>query len=224
MTLNIIKLKCNLTNNRNLASISTFVVCDVSFFAASVVVAESSVLCTGFVVKRPAHCNSAKRYFRMSENLFIVRRSAVKFIAKLLKHQVFALVILIAISNCSLAQSTVDPTGTFEYQGKTIKKNGDLYGCYGTIQVKKIADTKIIMTFSICIGAPSLNSGSFVDTLDYVANSSTYTCEGHLTNFAFTKNGAVVSENSQGSCWGHGVYAQVRFRKKSKKEPTLIEP
>lgn len=125
----------------------------------------------------------------------------------------------------------INPTGTYHFVGKTKKKDGDVYGWFGTIQVKTLTDNKIAMTFYICKGAPSYNSGSFVDTLYYSDNKAIYadedTAKKCVTTFAFTTKGITVSETANyelGTCWGHGVVAFGFFRKKSSKTPTLIEP
>ena len=83
----------------------------------------------------------------------------------------------------------VNPTGTYHLVGKTKKKDGDVYGWFGTIQVKTLTANKIAMTFYICKGAPSYNSGSFVDTLYYSDNKAIYadedTAKKCVTTFVF---------------------------------------
>jgi len=121
-------------------------------------------------------------------------------------------------------QTLLNPTGTYVYQGKTTVKDGDTYGYFGTIQVKKITNSKIVMTFYICKGAPGYNSGSFVDTLDYKNNQAIYAEEGCVTIFSFSKTRIAVKDTGNGSCWGLGVVADGHFMKKSSKRPILIEP
>jgi hypothetical protein len=126
----------------------------------------------------------------------------------------------------------VNPTGTYHLVSKTKKKDGDVYGWFGTIQVKTLTENKIAMTFYICKGAPGYNSGSFVDTLLYQDNKAVYADEDTVnkkcvTTFVFSTKGVAVSENANydfGTCWGHGVAAFGHFRKKSSKVPVLTEP
>lgn len=121
-------------------------------------------------------------------------------------------------------QTLLNPTGTYVYQGKTTVKDGDTYGYFGTIQVKKITNSKIVMTFYICMGAPGYNSGSFVDTLDYKNNQAIYSYKGCVTTFSFSKTRIGVKDIGNGSCWGFGVVADGHFIKKSSKRPILTEP
>ncbi|MEO8517471.1 MAG: hypothetical protein ABI426_12025 [Flavobacterium sp.] len=134
------------------------------------------------------------------------------------------LTILIATSSFSLKQSAFNPTGTYELNEHTKERNDGVYGYFGTIQVKKINHTKIAMTFYICKGAPSYNSGSFVDTLDFSNNVAIHKDEDCVTIFTFTKKGIDVKEQSHRSCWGGGVVAHGHFKKTSGKEPVLTDP
>ena len=134
-------------------------------------------------------------------------------------------VVLILSCTSSFAQSNyINPRGTFQYVGKTIVKNDETYGYFGTIQVKTISKNKIVMTFYICIGAMSYNSGSFVDTLDYKNNVAVHKQGDCITTFAFTATGINVKETSNGSCWGIGVIAHGHFRRESSKQSVLVEP
>ena len=65
---------------------------------------------------------------------------------------------------------SINPNGTYQLDEKTKIKNGDTFGYFGDIKVKLIDNGKIVMSFYICKGAPSYNSGSFVDTLIYKNN------------------------------------------------------
>jgi len=126
--------------------------------------------------------------------------------------------------NIAIGQASFNPTGTYVYQGKATIKDGETYGYFGTIQVKKLTDRKIVMTFYICKGAPSYNSGSFVDTLDYKNNRAIHIYQDCITTFSFSNAGIYVKETSNGSCWGAGVVAHGHFKKKSSKQPILTEP
>ena len=127
----------------------------------------------------------------------------------------------------------IDPTGTYELDSKTEEKNGDVYGYSGYIQVKKIAADKIVMTFEVNKGAPSYNSGSFVDTLTYNNNVALYTASDDIDatckiTFHFDKKGVTVVEetddNNSGCGFGHAVVADGFYKRTSSKVPILTEP
>ena len=132
--------------------------------------------------------------------------------------------VLITTLHVATGQAFYNPTGTYSYQGKTTEKDGEIYGYFGTIQVKTLTNTKIVMTFYICRGAPGYNSGSFVDTLDYKNNQVIHTYKDCVTAFSFSKTGIIVKEISNRSCWGAGVVAHGHFKKKSSKQPILSDP
>jgi hypothetical protein len=88
------------------------------------------------------------------------------------------------------------------------------------------------MTFEVNKGAPSYNSGSFVDTLVYKENKAVYrdtevdtTC---TIIFNFNKKGINVVEKTGNYNWGcgfgHGVVADGFYKKISNKVPILTEP
>lgn len=142
-------------------------------------------------------------------------------------------ILLIVLTSVVFGQTGLDPTGTYKYKGKTTKVDGQVFGPYtGTIHVKKIADTKIVMTFFVCKGEPSYNSGSFVDTLTYINNTSVYTAPDDDTTckitFYFDKKRVSVKEETadynSGCGFGHAVVADGLYKKKSSKIPKLTEP
>jgi hypothetical protein len=144
--------------------------------------------------------------------------------------QIFALINTLMSFTTQLI--TIDPTGTYQLDNKTKRKNGEIYGYFGKIQVKKITVNKIVMTFEVNKGAPSYNSGSFVDTLSYYNNMATYktpevdsTCK---VTFVFSKNGVTVTEETAnynfGCGFGHAVIADGFYKKVSSKVPILVEP
>lgn len=126
----------------------------------------------------------------------------------------------------------IDPTGTYQLDSRTKKKNGESYGYSGQIQVKKIRTDKIVMTFEVNKGAPSFNSGSFVDTLSYIDNKAIYTDpESDSTckiTFDFGKKGITVKEETadynSGCGFGHAVVADGFYKRISSKSPMLTEP
>ncbi len=127
----------------------------------------------------------------------------------------------------------IDPTGTYELDNKSEEKNGEVYGYSGYIQVKKITNDKIVMTFEVNKGAPSYNSGSFVDTLTYKNNIALYTVPDDIDStckitFHFDKKGVTVVEETadynSGCGFGHAVVANGFYKRTSSKTPILTEP
>lgn len=122
----------------------------------------------------------------------------------------------------------INPTGTYSLEENTKMKDGDKFGYFGTIQVKLIQKDKIAITFYICKGAPSYNSGSFIDTLDYIDNKAEHRDEYSndcLTEFLFNKKSiTVVEKEEKRTCWGHGVFAHGVYKKQSSEIPVLKDP
>ncbi len=139
---------------------------------------------------------------------------------------------IILLKSYAAQKFYINPTGTYKLVGKTIKKDGDIYGYFGQIQVKTISNDKIIMTFEINKGAPSYNSGSFVDTLTYKNNIAIYTNPNADStcriSFSFDKKGVKVIEETadynSGCGFGHAVVASGFYNRISKKTPILITP
>ncbi|MFN5649132.1 MAG: hypothetical protein ACK458_16580 [Sphingobacteriales bacterium] len=125
---------------------------------------------------------------------------------------------------------SLDPTGTYKLGKSAEDKNGDVYGYYGELRVKKVDSSKILMCFYICKGAPSYNSGSFVDTLSYNNMTASYRYADDSTctvTFQFEKKGVDVSSVQDdlnfGCGFGHGVLASGYFKKISHKEPDIVD-
>lgn len=144
------------------------------------------------------------------------------------------MVILGVLLNSFFVQkkSWIDPTGTYKLDNKTTRKNGDIYGYSGQIQVKKVSAEKIVMTFDVNKGAPSYNSGSFVDTLKYKDNRAVFgrtefdpTCQ---ITFDFNEKGVIVKEKTadyNSACgFGHAVVADGFYKRISNKLPVLRDP
>ena len=149
------------------------------------------------------------------------------------------LIILCFVSNfCSgqkirlSAASISNPTGTYKFEGKTKIRDGETFGYFGEIKVKLIDTSRLAMSFYICKGAPSYNSGSFVDTLDYKQNIAVYKDHDHLqsactVSFTFSKKKIEIKESANyeyGTCWGHGVAAFGSFKKVSNNIPVITDP
>lgn len=138
-------------------------------------------------------------------------------------------IFFIVLFQTTQSQSVVDAKGTYVYRGKTTRKNGDIYGYYGNIQVKKISPNRVVINFYICRGAPGYNSGSFIDTLDFKNNQVMYS-NAELDSsckikFDFDPKGVKVTQESElksfGCDFGHGVTATGYFIKTSSKQPIL---
>lgn len=144
-----------------------------------------------------------------------------------MKTKIIAFLSFVILTSFNFKNELLNPTGTYDF-GKTKSRNGDIYGYYGKIQVLKYLDDKIIMTFLFCKGAPSYNSGSFIDTLNYKDNKAVYRPEIDSKcriEFAFSEKGVIVKTNEQNSgCgFGMGVVADGFFKKKSSKQPEIID-
>lgn len=140
--------------------------------------------------------------------------------------------LIMLLSSFTVQTIYVDPTGTYKMDSKTKKKNGNVYGYSGSIQVKKITVDKIVMVLGVNKGAPSYNSGSIIDTLIYKDNRVVYkdvetdsTCR---ITFDFDRNGIRVKEETadynSGCGFGHAVVADGFYKKISGRIPVLIHP
>lgn len=150
-----------------------------------------------------------------------------------MKKLLTGLLLFAATASALLAQQkVVDPTGTYILDNKPIIIEKETYGYAGLIQVNTLAEHKIIMTFSINKGAPSYNSGTFTDTLDYVNNQAVYTIpevdKSCQISFTFTEKGVTVKEKAadlNSACgFGHAVVADGFFKKVSSTKPVLHNP
>ena len=140
---------------------------------------------------------------------------------------------LLSFTSCKTNKiKTMNPTGTYELGNFNPDLEKETTGYFGLIQVKRFAKNKIVMTFMINKGAPSFNSGSFVDTLEYKSDRAIYkntefdpSCE---ITFDFSVNGVTVKEKTDdynsGCGFGHAVVANGFFQKTSYKKPILREP
>ena len=128
---------------------------------------------------------------------------------------------------------SINPSGVYKYDGKTYRKNGETYGYFGTVKVLQLSSTKILVSFYVCKGAPSYNSGSFVDSLDYSNNQATYLGDTSMIEttckliFHFTAqriNIELFSEYPNMACgFGHAVDAQGLYKKVGAKPPIMEE-
>jgi outer membrane protease len=142
--------------------------------------------------------------------------------------QIFFMLACIAFFNVFTASGQskyLNPTGTYKLEGE--KRGEDTFGNFGEIQVKVGDEENIVMTFSICKGAPSYNSGSFVGILKYdnniavFANSEFPDCK---ITFTFDKKGVKVKQEKFDCGFGAGVYAEGYYKKVSSEEPIMKHP
>ena len=127
------------------------------------------------------------------------------------------------------SENFINPTGTYNLDNKIEIRNGDTYGSFGKIQVKKIVNEKIVITFSKNKGAPNYNMGGFIDTLKLLNNKAIYNNIKNGLNckitFKFSDAGVTVKEDEGNSCgFGHGVYADGFFKKTSSITPIFLNP
>ena len=130
---------------------------------------------------------------------------------------------------CSATHKQIDPTGTYELDNKTKKEDGDVYGYFGKIQVLNLTKDQIIISFMVNKGAPSYNSGSFIDTLDYRSNQAFYTIPEYDSSckitFHFSDIGVTVKEETDdfnfGCGFGHAVVADGFYKKTSSEKPEI---
>ena len=145
---------------------------------------------------------------------------------------VFLFARILAISQSSISNTLIDPTGTYSYNGKTIKKNGETYGKFGTIKVKLLKNSKIAISLYVCKGAISYNSGSFVDTLEFKNNIAVFTTPEYDSTckivFTFKQKSLTILQTqanlNNGCGFGHGVFADGTYNRISKKVPIISDP
>jgi hypothetical protein len=129
----------------------------------------------------------------------------------------------------SCSSNSIYPTGTYKLESETKIRNGDTYGYFGEIRVKKLEDDKIALSLYVCRGAPSYNVGLVDDTLKMENNHSVLRCDmpeidekGEL-HFYFTKFGIEVKEKhlkfNEFCTFGHAVHADGFYKIKSDKIP-----
>lgn len=141
----------------------------------------------------------------------------------------YIVIFLLSFMIIEANNNTVNPTGTYKLKAKTISKNGDTYGYTGKIQVKQIKTDSIIMSFYINKGAPSYNSGSFIDTLYFLNNSANYTGvdfeDSCKIKFIFNRTGLEIKDENHSSLFncgfGFDIYAKGKYKKIDNKVPTI---
>jgi len=148
-----------------------------------------------------------------------------------MNRHLFLFILLIGLQIFAMGQGTpaFNPTGTYKLDNKTYMKDGDKYGYFGTIRVKLLKRDTIALSLYVCQGAPSYNSGSFVDTLVYRNHRAVYHhCESDTScriTFSFTNKGLdvdqVQADINFGCGFGHAVLADFHYKKVSAKVPVI---
>lgn len=107
-----------------------------------------------------------------------------------------------------------NPTGTYNLISKKKVKNGETHGYSGEVHVELLDLAHIAVSFYVNKGAPSYNSGSFLDTLDYKSRVAIYKTEKDTSckiTFLFSKKGVSVDEVAEnynyGCSFGHAIVA-----------------
>lgn len=149
-----------------------------------------------------------------------------------MRQEILIPILMLLLTGFTYKRNDIDPTGTYKLNSKAKMRSGDIFGYFGQIQVKKLSEGKIVMTFEVNKGAPSYNSGSFVDTLTYQNNKAIFTNSELDASckiiFDFSKKGVLVKEQTadfnSGCGFGHAVVADGFYRKISNKVPVLTRP
>lgn len=139
----------------------------------------------------------------------------------------FSFIYIFFFTLVSCSSKSIDPTGTYKLVSVTEVRNGETYGRFGEIRVKKLKDDKIVLTLNVCRGAPSYNVGLIHDTLKMENNHSVLKCEmsqidqkGEL-HFYFKKDGIEVKEKhlkyDEFCAFGHAVHADGFYKLRSRK-------
>jgi hypothetical protein len=132
-----------------------------------------------------------------------------------------SLLVKFGMGQSNQPSAIINPSGYYSLDCKTTEKDGDTYGYFGTITVKKINSNRIFVEFYVCKGAPSYNSGSFEDTLIFkngIAVRTTSEDASCVITFNFnTAEGVTVEEKTKdfnnGCSFGSAVVANGFYRK-----------
>ena len=155
-----------------------------------------------------------------------MRTRLILYIAALIMHFVFH--DCNAQANLKTIKPVINPTGFYKLNG--VQKKDETYGYFGEVKVKLIRGSRIVISFFICKGYPSYNSGSFYDTLNYSGNAAVYKYPDDPScriDISFTATGVKVDEKTDnynsGCGFGHAVVAKDFFRKRSSRVPSNKE-
>ncbi len=146
--------------------------------------------------------------------------------------KILLVIIILLEASPNESQHYINPTGTYVLISKAKIVKGETYGYTGDIQVKVLSKSKIIVVLGVNMGAPAYNSGELFDTLKYANNTCVYngdtndpTCRITLK---FSEHGINVKQKqvdlNSGCGFGHGVFADGFYKKKSSEVPVLRHP
>jgi hypothetical protein len=142
-------------------------------------------------------------------------------------------VLIFTLIQCKTSEvDQFDSTGTYVFGNYNPESAEEIREYFGEIQVKQIDSDRIAMTFVINKGAPSYNSGSFMDTLIVENKVAVYRTpqfdKSCKITFSFDRKGVRVNEETEdfnsGCGFGHAVVAKGYFRKISSDTPVLRNP
>jgi|SRR6185312_1324699 len=136
----------------------------------------------------------------------------------------FAVTLLILTSLAVKAQTIpalINPAGYYSLDSKTILKEGETYGYFGTLKIKQVDSARIFVDLYVCKGAPGYSSGTLQDTLHYKNGIAVYTTTDDNTcviTFNFnTIDGVEVEQKTKdtasGCGFGHGVTASGFYKR-----------
>jgi hypothetical protein len=132
---------------------------------------------------------------------------------------------LLSLGFTSFQLATPNPTGTYRLGHYSTKRTGKYFG---EIQIKQLDGQKIAISFYVNKGAPSYNSGSFVDTLNCNGDLAIYATQHDPSckiTFKFAKPGVQVTEQADdfnsGCGFGYAVVANGFFKRVSTQVPVM---
>lgn len=155
-----------------------------------------------------------------------------------MKQFLTAILVLMLNSSCARTKATrggtFNPTGSYSLDLVYKIKDGDKFGYFGSIKLKRVIDSTLAMSFFVSKGAPGYNSRSFVDTVSYKGNNviqyTPYKVDSScVLTFKFVPKGIMVYQEAvdiNNACgFGHGVAANDLFYKRiSTKTPIIQDP
>jgi uncharacterized protein YecT (DUF1311 family) len=131
-------------------------------------------------------------------------------------------------SDYSPANYSVSSTGYFELESTVVRKDGETWGRFGDIRVKRLTGNKLVLRLFVCRGAMGYHMGIITDTLEVKDNKAVYSTTEFDPScrvvFRFYKRGIVVihsADDYNNSCgFGQGVLADGFYKLKSAAVPS----
>lgn len=130
-------------------------------------------------------------------------------------------VICSANTKAQTATPFINPAGYYSLDSKTVAKNGDTYGYFGTLKIQQVDSARIFVDLYVCKGAPGYNTGTLQDTLLYKNDIAVHTTPDDNTcviTFNFNIAGGVevdekTRDTASGCGLGHGVTASGFYKR-----------